>query len=87
MYDILFRSALVITGEERRPITADVAVKGDKIAAFGSNLNANAVKVIDAGGVCLCPGFIDFHAHSDITLLANPLGESKLRQGVTTEIL
>ncbi len=43
--------------------------------------------MIDASGMVVCPGFIDIHSHSDINLLANPLAESKIRQGVTTELV
>jgi N-acyl-D-amino-acid deacylase len=32
------------------------------------------------------PGFIDIHTHSDLTLLVEPEGMSKVRQGVTTEV-
>ena len=34
----------------------------------------------------LLPGFIDTHAHSEFTLLADPRAEGKLLQGITTEI-
>jgi N-acyl-D-aspartate/D-glutamate deacylase len=47
---------------------------------------ASAETVIDAKGLVVAPGFIDAHAHSDIALLANPLAESKIHMGVTTEV-
>ena len=47
---------------------------------------ASAKTVIDADGLVVAPGFIDAHAHSDIALLANPLAESKIHMGVTTEV-
>jgi N-acyl-D-amino-acid deacylase len=34
----------------------------------------------------LTPGFIDIHTHSDVTLLDDPGGESKVHQGVTTDV-
>jgi N-acyl-D-amino-acid deacylase len=34
----------------------------------------------------VCPGFIDVHSHSDLTLLSDPRGRSKIQQGVTTEV-
>ena len=40
-----------------------------------------------AGHQIVCPGFIDIHAHSDLSLLSSPLAQSKVRQGVTTEIV
>ena len=41
---------------------------------------------IDAQGLTMCPGFIDVHAHSDLSLAAAPEAYGKLAQGVTTEI-
>lgn len=43
--------------------------------------------MIDATDKVVCPGFIDIHSHSDLHLLGNPLAESKVRQGVTTEVI
>jgi N-acyl-D-amino-acid deacylase len=48
---------------------------------------ASAKKVIDADGLAVAPGFIDIKTHSDFTLPINPKAESKVRQGVTTEII
>ena len=44
-------------------------------------------KIIDARGLAVAPGFIDIKTHSDFTLPINPKAESKVRQGVTTEII
>lgn len=46
-----------------------------------------AGRVVDAAGLMLAPGFIDMHSHSDRTLLIDPAAESKVRQGVTTEVI
>ncbi|MCK4964592.1 MAG: amidohydrolase family protein, partial [Dehalococcoidia bacterium] len=46
-----------------------------------------AKRTIEAWGLHLAPGFIDAHTHSDFTLLVNPRAESKIRQGVTTEVI
>ena len=46
-----------------------------------------AAKTIDAAGLAVAPGFIDIKTHSDFTLPINPKAESKVRQGVTTEII
>ena len=35
----------------------------------------------------MCPGFIDMHTHSDLSLLVCPGGDSKIHQGVTTEVV
>lgn len=86
MYSYLFRNATLIDGTGNPPCRADVAVSGSRIQAVGPDLAGNADQVIDADGLVLCPGFIDIHGHSDMTLFRNPLLESKLFQGVTTEV-
>jgi N-acyl-D-amino-acid deacylase len=68
-------------------VTTDVATRGPSIAAIGDLAKANAARVIDAGGLTLCPGFIDVHSHSDLPLLAHPRSEPKVGQGITTELL
>lgn len=44
-------------------------------------------KILSAEGKVVAPGFIDIHSHSDFTLLADPQAESKVYQGVTTELI
>ena len=44
-------------------------------------------RIVDAGGLTVTPGFIDIKTHSDFVLPINPKAESKVRQGVTTEII
>jgi len=34
----------------------------------------------------VAPGFIDMHSHSDLSAMAYPDAESKISQGVTTEV-
>ncbi len=74
------------TGAE--PVRADLAIIGGRIAAIGAAASrADAARVIDAEGLVVAPGFIDIKTHSDFTLPLNPLAESKIRQGVTTEVI
>ncbi|MSM40967.1 MAG: amidohydrolase family protein [Geobacter sp.] len=87
MYNYLFRGATLVDGSGSPPIVADVAVAEGKIAAVGHDLAGAAEQVVDASGLVLCPGFIDIHGHSDMTLFRHPLLESKARQGVTTEVI
>ncbi len=86
-WDILIRGGLVIDGSGRPGTVADVAVRGGRIAAIGSGLVGEARRVIAAEGLVVSPGFIDIKTHSDFTLPINPKAESKVRQGVTTEII
>jgi N-acyl-D-amino-acid deacylase len=86
-WDILIRGGQVVDGSGRRGEAADVAVAGGRIAAIGKSLAGYAAKTIDAAGLAVTPGFIDIKTHSDFTLPINPKAESKVRQGVTTEII
>ncbi len=84
-FDLVIRGGEVYDGTGAPAVKADVGVRGDEIAAVGPELRGGET-VLDAGGLAVAPGFIDIHAHSDLTLLENPRGESKLHQGVTTEV-
>src|SRR4051794_11155734 len=86
-YDILVRGGLVLDGTGSAGRQEDVAIRSGRIAAVASGLAGKAAKVIDAGGLAVAPGFIDIKTHSDFTLPINPKAESKVRQGVTTEIV
>src|SRR5215468_5185713 len=77
----------LIDGSGRAGEIGDLAVRDGRIAAIGRPLPQGAAKVIDAEGLVVAPGFIDIKTHSDFTLPINPKAESKVRQGVTTEII
>ena len=65
-----------------------MAIRGDRIEAVGPLAAlTTARRVIDARGLIVAPGFVDMHSHSDMTLLEDGSAQSKIRQGVTTEIL
>jgi N-acyl-D-amino-acid deacylase len=84
--DILIRGGLVYDGGLSEPRICDVAVEGDRITYVGRPGQAEASLVIDAAGLAVCPGFIDTHAHSDFTIVADNRAEGKIMQGVTTEV-
>lgn len=84
--DLLFRGAIVIDGTGADSIVTDVAVSGGRIVAVGDLAAMRAGREMDLTGKVLCPGFIDIHTHSDLSLLLGPEGESKVLQGVTTEV-
>jgi N-acyl-D-amino-acid deacylase len=86
-WDILIRHGTVIDGSGSPGIIGDIAIAGGRIAALGPSLAGDATKVIDADGLTVTPGFIDIKTHSDFVLPINPKAESKVRQGVTTEII
>jgi N-acyl-D-amino-acid deacylase len=86
-YDILIRGGVLIDGSGAGPTRGDLAIRDGRIAAIGAELGDTAAKIIDAHGLAVAPGFIDIKTHSDFTLPINPKAESKVRQGVTTEII
>jgi N-acyl-D-amino-acid deacylase len=86
MYDILIRGGTLFDGAGNPGIAGDLAIEAGRIAAIG-RLSGAARKIIDAEGLAVAPGFIDIKTHSDFTLPINPKAESKVRQGVTTEIV
>jgi len=86
-FDILITGGLVVDGSGAPGVRADVGIKGSAIAAVGDLGQADARRVIDATGLVVAPGIIDIHSHSDYSLLVDGNAESKIRQGVTTEIL
>src|SRR5262249_57700931 len=61
-------------------------VVGHRIVALGDLASVQVARRIDAAGRVVCPGFIDMHAHSDLSLLVSPTGDSKVQQGITTEV-
>lgn len=86
-YDVLIRHGKIVDGSGNPWYHGDLAVRGGKIVAVGKVPDAKSKRTIDARGLIVAPGFIDIHSHSDFTLLEDGLAQSKIRQGVTTEIL
>ncbi|MGH7137995.1 MAG: N-acyl-D-amino-acid deacylase family protein, partial [Pirellulales bacterium] len=86
-FDLLIRNGRVVDGTGNPWLYGDVAVKGDRIVAVGQVPEGEAKRTIDAQGMVVAPGFIDMHSHSDFLLLEDGHAQSKIRQGVTTEIL
>ena len=86
MADIVIRGGLLIDGSGAEPQRGDVAITGDRISGLGKLDSVSAGRTIDADGLCVAPGFIDIHSHSDYYIVINPEAWSKLMQGVTTEV-
>jgi N-acyl-D-amino-acid deacylase len=77
----------VVDGTGARAYRADVGVRAGRIAAIGDLAGAPAGERLDVAGRVVCPGFIDMHTHSDLSLFVCPTGDSKVYQGVTTEVV
>ena len=85
-FDTLITNGTVVDGTGGPRKRADVGVAGGRIAAVGDLAGQEAALRIDASGSVVVPGFIDAHSHSDVCMLEDPGGESKVHQGVTTEV-
>ncbi|MHC1684311.1 MAG: amidohydrolase family protein [Clostridiaceae bacterium] len=85
---VLIKGGLIVDGTLRKSYLGNVLIKDEKIIEISEKeINLEADKVINAEGKVVCPGFIDTHSHSDLQILVNPFNETKIRQGITTEIL
>ncbi|MCI0704719.1 MAG: D-aminoacylase [Planctomycetia bacterium] len=86
-YDLVIRNGRIVDGTGNPWFVGDVAITKDKIVVVGRIPEGKAKRVIDAKGLVVAPGFIDMHSHSDDLLLEDGHAQSKIRQGVTTEVL
>lgn len=87
MYDLLFKNGFIIDGTGAPWFKGDIAVKNKKIADMGVLDSSDADRVIDVSGFVVSPGFIDIHSHSDRTFFEYPLCESRVYQGITTDVV
>jgi N-acyl-D-amino-acid deacylase len=87
MFDILIKNGEIIDGSGAAAFKGDIGIKDEIILEIAPSISEKAMEVINAEGLVVSPGFIDMHSHSDFSLLLNPFGESKIRQGITTELV
>ena len=87
MHDLVIRGGEVLDGSGSEARRADVAVRDGRIAAVGDLADVAAAAELDAAGRLVAPGFIDVHGHSDVGLYVNPPCQSKVVQGITTEVM
>ena len=85
-FDLVLSGGRVIDGTGAPWVRADVGIRGDRIAAIGDLSKAHAAKRIDVRGLAVAPGFIDLLGQSELNVLVDPRAESKIRQGITTEL-
>ena len=87
MYDLLIRNAQLLDGSGQPAFRGDIAVEQGRIVAIGDLAAATARHTIDAEGRIACPGFIDIHTHSDLTIALDGRALSSLTQGITTQVM
>ncbi|MDP3490521.1 MAG: amidohydrolase family protein [Phenylobacterium sp.] len=89
-YDVLIRGGTVFDGTGAEGKAADVAIKGERIVAFGViPATATATTVVDATGKYVSPGFIDPHSHAAPEIGTPELAAAipVLHQGITTVMI
>ena len=85
-YDVVIRHGTVYDGSGAPGRPADIAIRGDTIAAVGDLGRAQGKQEIDATGLAVAPGFINMLSHSEESLIQDPRSQGELRQGVTLEV-
>jgi N-acyl-D-amino-acid deacylase len=86
-YDTILRGGTVYDGSGQAPYVADVAIRGDEIAAIGDLKRDPGKLEIDAKGLAVTPGFINMLSQAQEALLVDGRAQSDVRQGVTLEIM
>ncbi len=85
-FDLLLRGGRVFDGTGGPEWSADLGLRGDTLVAVGTLDPERSARTFELRGLCVAPGFIDIHTHSDADVFAYPGDESRLLQGITTEI-
>ncbi|HUM11994.1 MAG TPA: D-aminoacylase [Myxococcaceae bacterium] len=84
--DLVIEHGRVVDGSGSPWFRADVGIQGDRIARMGDLREVPAKLRIDARDHLVAPGFIDLLGQSELSVLVDPRAESKIRQGITTEL-
>ena len=85
-YDMIIQNGMVVDGTGAPAYPATIAIKKDKIVKISKeNIDAaQAIKLIDANGLIVSPGFIDMHTNVTVDIQNYPSAENFIRQGITT---
>jgi len=85
-YDVILRNGTIYDGTGAAPITGDVGIRGDSIAAVGDLRGARGAEELDVTGLAMAPGFINMLSWATVSLIEDPRSQSDIRQGVTLEV-
>src|SRR5260370_11306423 len=85
-FDIVIVNGHIIDGTGSPWYSAQIGIRGGRVAAIGNLEGASRRQTIDAHGKVVAPGFIDMLGQSELTMLVEPRVPSKIFQGITTEV-
>jgi N-acyl-D-amino-acid deacylase len=85
-FDLLLKGGMLLDGTGGPARQADLGIVGDTVEAVGTIAPEQSKRVLEVAGLHVCPGFIDIHTHSDQSILVYPTADSRVRQGITTEV-
>ena len=71
MLDVIIKGGTVVDGTGAPGVQADIGIRDGRIVAIGE-VNEDAAETVDAGGLVVCPGFVDPHTHYDAQLFWDP---------------
>jgi len=84
--EVVIRGGTIYDGTGAPPRAGDLAIQDGRIVSVGVPVpRGGAAEELDASGLAVSPGFVDLHAHSDISLLSEPGCVSSVAQGITTQ--
>jgi len=84
---MLIKNATIYDGTGNVPFKADVLLNDNRIGMIQYKLTVSDERTIDASGLCLAPGFINMHSHSDLEVFKEKKLMHAIRQGITTEVI
>jgi len=87
MFNLIIKNGKILDGSGNDWFNFDLGILNDKIEFIGNLNKKDGESLIDAKGKIVSPGFIDIHSHSDISAIIYPTSDSKILQGVTTEVV
>jgi dihydroorotase/N-acyl-D-amino-acid deacylase len=85
-FDVIVAGGRIVDGTGAPWFRADLAVKDGRVAAIGDLASRTTAARIEASGLVVSPGFIDLLGQSEMNLLVDPRGASKVLMGVTSEV-
>ena len=87
IHSTLLRNGTIYDGTGAPPITGDILISGDRIAAIGDLRDQTAATVINLDGLAVAPGFINMLSWATESLIEDGRSMSDIKQGVTLEVM